>query len=369
MVKRALFLSGGGARGAYQAGVLKAISHILQVKALPFSIITGVSVGTINAALIAQYADNFALGVDKLETLWREISCQQIFNSSNYELSKSMLRNLGYLFVKQRQHGFILDTSPLHQLIEKNIDFKRINHMISARYLDTLETISSCYERQQTISFYQHSNKDFNDWHSPLHVSERCELGIKHILASSAIPLFFPTIEINGFHYGDGSMGLVSPLRGALRLNAEKIMIIGTRQAPSLMHLEQLPNGNLGFAHILGNMLNCLFLDNLDRDIEMVNHMNDVSRLLSIWKKRYSPWRPVETLYLKPSKAMSAIAQAQYQIMPTLLRLLLNALGAQHRSGALLSFLLFEKEFTSELIQLGYEDTLAAAPAIAAFFS
>ena len=183
------------------------------------------------------------------------------------------------------------------------------------------------------------------------------------------MPLFFPTVNINGLHYGDGGMGLVAPLRGAVRFNVEKILILGTRQIPLFPDTEKLRNSDIGFAHILGNMLNGLFLDNLDRDIEMVNRMNDIAQLLSMWKKRRSPWRPIETLHLRPSANISEMAQSQYQTMPALLRFLLNILGAQSHSGDLLSFLLFEKEFTLELIELGYKDTLASSEVIQAFFS
>ncbi len=368
MAKIALYLAGGGARGAYQAGILKAIGDILQVKTLPFAMVSGVSIGCINAAIIAQHADNFSMGIEKLETLWSNIRCQQIFNSSNYQLSKSVVRNLSHLMVRQSQTGHLLDTTPLQQFINEHINFEMIRANIANKQLETMEVISNCYETQQTISFYQHEDPLFEDWHYPRHKSQRAEISREHILASSALPLFFPTVNIGGLHYGDGGMGLVAPLRGAVRFNVEKILILGTRQIPSFPEPETLRNGDIGFAHILGNMLNGLFLDNLDRDIEMVNRMNDIARLLSLWKKRRSPWRPIETLHLRPSVNISEMAQAQYQTMPTLLRFLLNVLGAQSHSGDLLSFLLFEKEFTLELIDLGYNDTMASADVVKAFF-
>lgn len=176
------------------------------------------------------------------------------------------------------------------------------------------------------------------------------------------------TIKNDGFHYGDGGLGIVSPLRGALRFNVEKILIIATRQAVPVVDPENLRNGEIGLANILGNMLNGLFNDNLERDIELVNHMNDIANLLSIWKKRKSPWRPIDTLHLRPTSNVGLIAQSQYQSMPTLLRVVLNAMGAQSHSGDLLSFLLFEKEFTCELIELGYQDTLSMSDAVQAFF-
>ena len=369
MARIALYLAGGGARGAYQAGVLKAIHHILHSKTCPFTMISGVSVGSINAAILAQHADDFATGVEKLELLWSTIHCQQIYNASNYALSKSLARNLSHFIIKQRKSGHLLDTAPLHQFIQDNINFDQIRAHIAAGYLETMEVITNCYELQQTISFYEHHAPHFDDWHYPRHESQRAALNAEHILASSALPLFFPTVSIDGSHYGDGSIGLVSPLRGALRFNVDKVLILGTRQLPAATPLAKWRNAEIGFAHILGNMLNGLFLDNLDRDIETVNHMNDIARLLSIWKKRHSPWRPIETLHLRPSTDVAAMAQSNYQTMPTLLRCGLNLLGAQHHSGDLLSFLLFEKEFTRELINLGYYDTLSNSAAVQAFFA
>lgn len=368
MGKKAIYLAGGGARGAYQAGVLKAINTILGVKKCPFEVISGVSVGSINAAILAENSNDFPAAVEKLEILWQEISSSKIFNTSNYELGKSVFRNLSHILVKQRQSGHLLNTLPLHDFISSNVNFNAIEENIANGDLEAMEVISNCYESHQTVSFYQHFNPTFEDWEYPRHISVRSPIKVEHILASSALPLFFPTTKIEGLHYGDGSMGLVSPLRGAIRFQVERIMILGTRHMPEFTEAERLRNGDIGFASILGSMLNGLFLDNLDRDIEMVSRMNDIARMISMWKKRRSPWRPIETLHLRPSIDVAPIAQAQYQSMPGLLRFLLNGLGAQSHAGDLLSFLLFEKEFTSELIKLGFEDTINAEESINKFF-
>lgn len=369
MPRIALYLAGGGARGAYQAGALKAIGEILQTKTIPFTMISGVSVGSINASIIAQHADNFLTGIDKLEKIWTNIHCDQIFNTSNYELGKSVMRNIGHFITRHRRTGFLLDTAPLEQFIDQNIDFERIRNNIRLNLLETMEVIANCYEIQQTISFYQHHNLAFEDWEYPRHISTLAAINKEHIIASAALPLFFPVVKIDGRHYGDGSIGLVSPLRGALRFNVDKILVIGTRQLPTATPLELMNNDDVGFAQVLGNMLNGLFLDNLDRDIETVNRMNEIARLLSIWNKRKSPWRPVETLYLRPSTSMAVMAQDHYQSMPSLLRMMLNLLGAKSHSGDLLSFLLFEKEFTAQLLETGYNDTMAQSKAITALFS
>jgi len=369
MAKVALYLAGGGARGAYQVGALKAIGEILQTRKLPFSMVSGVSVGSINAAIIAQHADDFLAGIDKLERLWGSIHCHQIFNTSNFELGKSVFRNLGQFILKQRHTGFLLDTAPLHDFISNNIDFERIQDNINDKRLDTLEILANCYQLEQTVSFYQHYDKKFEDWEYHRHTSRATIINKEHIIASASLPLFFPSVPIDDVYYGDGSVGLVSPLRGALRFNIDKILILGTRQSPSGKNPEIMSSGDIGFAQVLGNMLNGLFLDNLDRDIEMVNRMNEIARLLSIWNKHKSPWRPVETLYLRPSMSMAVMAQDHYKSMPSLLRMLLNALGAKSHSGDLLSFLLFEKEFTQQLIETGYTDTMHDYKSVISFFS
>lgn len=370
MEKKALYLAGGGARGAYQAGVLKGINYILQPKKIPFEMVAGVSVGSINAAILATYAHDFTLAVEKMESIWGNITCHQVFHATNYELSKSFLRNLMRVLIKQPYTNNLLDTEPLRNFIAEHIDFELIANNIANKHIEVMEVISHCYETGQTISFYQHDPaQKMLGWQNPRHVSQTANLSINHILASSALPLFFPTVRLDGFHYGDGSMGLISPLRGGIRFKMDKILIIGTRQPAAFSELEPPKNVQVGFAHVLGGMLNGLFLDNLDRDIETVNHMNEIARMLSLWKKRRSPWRPIDTLHLRPSVDISNIAQAQFNSMPTLLRLLLNGLGAKEHSGDLLSFLLFERTFARELIKLGYQDTLAIRSQITQFFS
>lgn len=365
---KALYLPGGGARGAYQAGVLKAIGEILSVRTLPFDIVSGVSIGSINAAILVENAQDFAQGVKKLEALWQGIRCENVFDASNYALGKSVLRNLSHLIVKQRQSGFLLNTAPLREFIQNNVDFNRIQSNLENRLLNTLEIMCHCYEKQQTISFYGHHQPNFEDWDTPRHASQRTTFKMEHILASGALPLFFPAVNLDNYHYGDGNMGLISPLRGVLRCQAEKVLIISTRHPAQYSPLDNPQHSPIGFAQVLGSMLNSLFVDNLNRDIEIVNRMNEIARMIALWNKRRAPWRPVETLVLRPQINLSTIAQDQYESMPTLLRFLLNILGAKSHSGDLLSFLLFEKEFTCELINLGYEDTIKQEATIKQFF-
>ncbi len=190
MPETALYLAGGGARGAYQVGVLKALHQIFQPKKSPFSMISGVSIGSVNAAILAENADDFGLGVEKLEALWQNIHCQQVYNASNYALSKSVLRNLSRFMFKPRNSGYLLDTTPLQLFFQDHINFDKIHQNIEQSILKTFEVISNCYETQQTISFYEHHAPNFDDWSYPRHTSQRTTLRAEHILSSSALPLF-----------------------------------------------------------------------------------------------------------------------------------------------------------------------------------
>ncbi|STY28252.1 patatin family protein [Legionella wadsworthii] len=368
MSKIALYLAGGGARGAYQAGALKAINDILNSKRIPFHMITGVSVGSINAAVIAENALDFAAGTNKLYDLWNHITCQHIFKSSNYALSMSAMRNMSSMLTKQRLLGHVLDTSPLRQFINNIVNFDVLDSVIKNKHLEMMEIISNCYEMQKTISFYQHHEENFEDWDDPLHSSQRVNLRMEYFLASTSLPLFFPPAKIDGLHYGDGHVGLAAPLRGAIRCQVDKVLIIGTRTLPIAMDPKQMRSGDIDFSRVLGGMVNGLFLDNLERDLEMVNYMNHMSRMVSP-EKQDVPWRPIRTLHLRPSIDVASLAQSQYNNIPMLLRIFLNFLGAKRHSGDLLSFLLFEKAFTRELIKLGYEDTMAEQQSVSEFFT
>lgn len=367
MSKIALYLAGGGARGAYQAGALKAISTILDTKKIPFSILTGASIGSINAAVLAENVLDFSAGTQKLCTLWGDITCSKIFKTSNYALTKVAIRNMGSMLFRQRLLGHILDTLPLRRYLNNAIEFERVNGAIKNNHLETLEIISSCYETKKTISFYQHHTSEFEDWNHPLHISLRVNLEMDYFLAATALPLFCPPLKINGFHYGDGHLGLEAPLRGAIHFKADKILVIGNRPLNN-ENSQKMGANDIDFSRVLGGMINRLFLDNLEREIEMINSMNNIARLVPDEKKEPSSWRPIQILHLSPTMDMATIAQSHYTCIPMLLRLLLNFLGAKRHSGDLLSFLLFERAFTRELIKLGFENTMAKKQAIEHFF-
>ncbi len=367
MSKIGLYLAGGGARGAYQAGVIKALYTILKTPTIPFDMITGVSAGSGNACILAQNADNFKKGVQELEDLWCNIKSHNMYNANNMDITKSLLRNMGILFIERRKSGYLLDSEPLRALLESRINFKKINKNIQEQKIKMLEIICTCYDTQLNYSFCQQNDPDFSHWQHYKHISLTENIELDHVLASGALPLFFPPIQIKHQFYGDGSMGLISPLRGLVHSKATKILIISNRHAMSIHDKSTLPQ--IGFSQILGSMLNSLFQDNLDREIEIVNQLNDMSDMISIWNKKNTPWCDIKTLHLRPRADIAKIALTHHLHLASGLRALMAIFGGSQQSGDLVSFLLFEAPFTQEIFEMGYDTTLEMSEEVLEFFS
>jgi NTE family protein len=366
MSKTGLFLAGGGARGAFQAGVIKAIHAILKTPAVPFELISGASAGAGNACILAQNADNFKKAVKELEDLWCNIKSNNMYNANNLDITKSLLRNMGIMFVEQHHSGFLLDSDPLKKLLGEHINFKKISKNIAEKKIKMLEVICTCYDTQRNYSFCQQNDPDFSHWQHYKHMSVTSDIHLNHVLASSALPLFFAPVKIEDKYYGDGSMGLVSPLRGLIHTKADKILVVSNRNA---MTTDDKPmQTRIGFSHILGTMLNSLFQDNLDREIEIVNHLNELSGMVSSWNRKNSPWKSIKTLHIRPNIDLAKIALKYQDHLPSGLKVLMSIFGGGAQSGDLVSFLLFESPYTEEIFQLGYDSTLEISEDVLEFF-
>ncbi len=371
MPKRAIYLSGGGARGAYQAGVLKAINEIVKPGKLPVDILSSVSAGSINAAVLAMHAEDFTTGVTDLEDLWQSLTCNTIFQSGNIALIKSVIRNIfSMLFHRNvKGGGYLLDTTPLKRLLKTRFDFEKINQNIEAGLFEDFEISANCYDLAENVSFFKSVDPQCY-WRKRKHAAHLVDIACHHLLASAAIPLFFPAIAIDNYHYGDGSVRLSAPLSSAINLGAESILVIGTRRVMATPRTEPRAKINgISLAKILGNMLNTLFLDNLDKDIKLLNEINHSLQLMSKDQVAQSKWRPIKALYINPSVDLGAIAQSLPKTMPILLRYFMRGFGSQEQSGDLLSFILFESEYCKKLLDIGYHDAFAQRHAIEEFFA
>lgn len=371
MTKKAIYLSGGGARGAYQAGVLKGVNDIIKSKKIPVDTLSSVSAGSINAAFIAMHANDFTFAVTKLVELWSSLSCGKIFRVGNVSLIQSVLRNIFSMIFHYtvKGGGYLLDTAPLKTLLDSNIDFKKINTHIENGLLSDFEIAATCYNLSENTSFFKSTHPQ-PCWKRIRHNSCLTNITCHHILASSAIPLFFPAIKIDKFHYGDGGIRLTAPLRAAIKFGADRILVIGTRAMP----LIKTPNvtsemKGISFATILGNMLNALFSDNLDRDIDLLTKINNSLQLISTEKQKESKWKPIKVLYIYPSRDLAELIKGMEKTLPILLRYLMSVFGSKEQSKDLLSFLLFESKYCKDLIDIGYHDTIALKNNIEEFFS
>jgi NTE family protein len=367
MAKVGLYLAGGGARGAFQAGVIKGIYHILKVQNVPFDLISGVSAGGGNACILAQNADHFKKATEELEDLWCNIKSNSMFKSNKMDITKSLIRNLGILFMEKSHSGYLLDNSPLAQLLGERIHFNKITKNIEQGKIKMLEIIATCYDTQLNYSFCQQNDPDFSYWQHYKHMAITTKIRLEHVLASGALPLFFPPQKIEDNYYGDGGMGLISPLRGLVNTKADKILVISNRHAMNIRDKNKL--SEIGFSQILGTMMNSLFQDNLDRDIEVLNHVNQVSERSWIWNKKNTPWNNIKTLHLRPNQDLAKLALKNYAYLPSGIKALLALFGGSKQSGDLVSFLLFEAPFTQEIFNLGYDSTLEMSEDILEFFN
>lgn len=369
-MKKALYLAGGGARGAYQAGALKGIHDIIKSKTLPVEILSSVSSGSINAAYLAMYPQDFSCAIGKLIELWSSLSTDKIFKTNNFSLLQSVFRNTLSLILhsKASRGGYLLDTTPLIELLETQLNFEKINDNIEQGLLSYFDLATTCYDSSLTISFFK-SYYAQETWSTIGHITSPAKINCHHIMASAAIPLFFPAVNIDGLYYGDGALGLTAPLRAVVRLQTDNILVIGTSEVhpPSTIHCE--PAGVVSFGKVIGSVMHRLFTSDLEHDILTLKKINDAVTYMSQEGQMKANWKKIPILYLHPSKSLENLAAEHTMCLPFFLRYLITAFGKKNKSSNYLSFLLFEAPYCKDLIAMGYEDTLNRKDEIKNFFS
>ncbi len=362
-----LILPGGGARNAYQAGVLKALAEILPENSPnPFPVISGTSSGALNAAILASNATQFAEGVSRMSGIWENFHCGKLFRVDSWTALKSGLRwtsSFATAGLGRSAPRALLDNTPQREFIESHIRLARIQHAIDTGALRALAVTSSSYSSGLSFNYFQGTD-DLRPWQRTRRQGVAEEITIDHLMASSAIPLVFPAVWLNDEYHGDGSMRESAPLSPAIHLGADRLLIIGVRNPaldPKPSADEKVPYPTLG--QITGYMLDTLFMDRLDSDIERMNRIN---HMISETRSRCVEYedttlRPIEFLMISPSQDVREISERHTKDFPRSVRLLLRSLGAMtHESRPLLSYLLFESAFCQELIELGYQDGLAS---------
>ena len=357
--KIGLVLPGGGARAAYQVGVLKAISELIP-DSNPFSIISGTSAGAINASLLASRSQSLKEAVEVLSGVWCNFKTNKVYRTETTVMLKSIFQWLltvssGGVLAKNPKS--LLDNSPLRQLLEDTINLEGIKNNINKGNLDAFAITAASYSSKKSVTFFQ-SEQDDIDWERFLRVGVKTDILIDHLMASIALPLIFPAVKINNEYFGDGAMRQATPLSPAIRLGAEKLLIITTDpKSPN----NQLTDNQIypSIGEVGGYMLDALFTGGLLSDLERLDRINQIiensgNNSVQTSNKKM---KHIDYCVISPSKDIKKIAKEHYKDVPYSVKLLMKGLGLKNREESeLLSFLLFESSFTSSLIQLGFED-------------
>lgn len=379
-----LALVGGGARGAYQAGVLRGLGEILGKKYgnRPFlDIVTGISAGSINAAYVSSKADRMAEAVEGLYALWREIHVGQVMRTSMVSLASNGTRwirdlSLGGLMPSSKtRSNHILDTTPLHEFLRSNIDFDAIKSHVDQDLLHGFAVSATNYNTGTAVTFFD-GHPEIKTWTRSSRLGRRSRIGLQHILASAAIPILFKPVPIDGAFFGDGGIRMDTPLSPAIHLGADRVLAISIRHPRSYEITEQLnassdqqPQRDIAVADIAGVMLNAAFLDGLDSDAERMARINQTIALIDERRRNEYALRPIPLLVIRPSVDLATLAIDQFKRFPRALRYMMKGLGASDASGSdFISYLAFDPTYTRPLLEIGYADALAQRDQIEAFF-
>jgi len=364
-----LVLTGGGARAAYQAGVLKAVRDILGKPVRnPFPILAGTSAGAINAACLAAAADDFSGGVARLLAFWERMRCHHIYRTDAWSIMKSGARWLtATMLVSRRNPISLLDNTPLRDLLEKNVATEKIQAHLDAGALYAVCVTASGYTSGQSVSFFQ-GGSGLEGWERNQRIGSAVALKVEHLLASAALPFIFPAVKLHREYFGDGSMRQIAPVSPALHLGADRVLIVGSGRQ-SIDQPRARSNVYPSLAQIAGHALNSIFLDSLMVDIERLERINRTLKLIPPEALKDSQLRPVKVLFITPSQPLERIAARFVHELPPSVRFILRPTGALNRSGSnLASYLLFEEAFCRALIELGYDDTMRRDVEVHQFF-
>jgi len=355
-----LVLTGGGARSAYQVGVLKGVADLLRRgSACPFPVITGTSAGAVSAIALASDAAHFRRSIYAIERVWRDFRVHQVFKADAASMLKSGLHwFLAFLtggWLVQPPHS-LFDNSPLWELLRTQLHFDGIPRSLYKAHLHAIGISATCYGDADSVNFFA-AGAEAEPWARVYRKGVRATLTLDHLMASLAIPFLFRPVLLNGAYYGDGAMRQTSPLSPAILLGATRLLIIGVNDPAPTGALPRQPAVEPTFSQMFGFMLDSLFMDTLNASLERINRYNERPGMQAI-----------ETLLITPSRDVNEVARRHVGELPRAMRTLLHALGA-HKSpnSLLLSYLLFERGFTREMIDMGYQDAKARADEIREF--
>ncbi|AGH95545.1 patatin-like phospholipase family protein [Pseudobdellovibrio exovorus] len=368
--KTALILSGGGARGAYQAGVLKGLSEILpEKKKSPFQIISGVSAGAINSVKLASELESFSNAIERMTFLWSQMTPDQVFKTDLLSVNRL---SLGLFGSGSKGFDALLDTAPLNQLLNAHCDFSGIKRNIDSGNLESLIITSNNYNSGAATSFIQSSSSKLT-WKESRRIAQLSEINSDHIMASAAIPMLFPAIRIGSQYYGDGCVRNNTPCSPAIRMGADKLFVVGVR---TQLHAETAARAdkNVADTHkpsiisIFNTLLNAVLLDSVEQDVQRIQRINQLIDLTGYSGTQNKGFKKIPALCISPSQDLGEIARQHAHRLPRLIRMTISAFGSLDEASEILSYLLFDPHFCRKAIEMGYNDAMDSKSQIEQFF-
>jgi NTE family protein len=364
-----IVLTGGGARAAYQVGVLRALGRHLPE--LRFPVIAGVSAGGINAAFLAAHPGPLPVAADQLCDLWRGLTVEDIFRVDLPHLSRNLVRWATHLVaggssMAPEVHGLV-DTAPLHATLEHaaaTVDGEiiGIGRNVERGLLKALALTTLNYSTGQSVTWIQ--GRDVTTWIDRQRRSVSARITVDHVMASAALPVFFPAVRLGDAWYGDGGVRLSAPLAPALRLGATRILAISPQHLPSRNEAERPQTvGYPPLAQILSELLNAIFLDILEQDVDRLKQVNHL--LAKLPPEEWGILRPVEIVLFRPSEDLAALAAAYEPRLPKAFRYLTRSLGTRETTNPdSLSYLMFQPDYLEHLMTIGERDAEARLPEV-----
>lgn len=366
-----LVLSGGGARGAYQVGVVKAAYEISKTSGVPlkFDYLSGVSAGAINASSLASNAENPQHAIDDLSRLWSEIAFEKVFSTDSLTMGK-----IGFQWFSELSLGgltgttpgkSLMNTEPLRELIHSNMNYDKVAENLRAGHLKALAVTAIDYTKSATTTFIQ-SHEEMPSWDKGRKRSEQSVITTDHILASSAIPLLFPPIKVGKTYYGDGAVRNHAPCSPVIYMGAEKLLVVGVRMQASTANEQRARRSDKApsVARVINTIMNGALLDAVEQDVDRLRRLNQLAHAIPVETQDKMSLRPLDYLLISPSVDIGEMAVEKSHRLPRMVRFLLKGLGSLHDASELISYLLFDSEFCSNLVEIGYKDGLAHKEAL-----